>query len=81
MSLSLAGLASGFDWRSVVDQLADIERAPQRRLRVEQSELGARSSTYTSLKTELEVLDGRIDTLMESSFLMLENPLLPTRRS
>ena len=25
MSLSLAGLASGFDWRSVVDQLADIE--------------------------------------------------------
>jgi len=39
MELGLSGLASGFEWKSVVDQLVEVERAPQRRARREQYEV------------------------------------------
>ena len=33
--LQLTGLASGFDWAPVVDQLIELERIPQKRLEQE----------------------------------------------
>jgi flagellar hook-associated protein 2 len=67
MDLGISGLASGFDWRSLVDQLADVERVPQDRLRAEQSTLRQQSSAYTTLKSELSTLKTRVDALMELS--------------
>lgn len=43
LDLGVSGLASGFDWRSLIDQLADVERAPQRRLLPDQQTLAATS--------------------------------------
>jgi flagellar hook-associated protein 2 len=54
--LGLSGLASGFDWKSVVDQLTELERFPQRRLRAEQSTINRRKDAIASLVTELESL-------------------------
>ena len=56
MDLALSGLASGFDWKSVVDQLVDVERAPQRRARREQVEVAEKNRILGILKDELNSL-------------------------
>lgn len=66
MDLSLSGLASGFDWKSVVDQIADVERAPQRRLRSEQAKINQRKSAVASLVSELETLQTKAQALEET---------------
>ena len=60
MELNLSGLASGFDWKSMVDQLTDLERLPQKRLLAQQSGIFEKKSTYSSLTTELNVLKGEV---------------------
>lgn len=67
MDLGLSGLVSGLDWRSLVDQLAEAERAPQTRLRTEQSTLGQQNSAYSTIKTEMAVLQNRVQALGDSS--------------
>ena len=52
----MSGLASGFDWKSMVDQLTNVERSPQRRMRSEQAGIRAKNSAYTKLKSELDSL-------------------------
>ena len=66
MELNVAGLVSGFDWKSMVDQLADVERAPQRRMRGEQNTIYQKNSAYTSLKSELTSLQTTAKTLKDS---------------
>jgi flagellar hook-associated protein 2 len=65
VELQLSGLASGFDWMSMVDQLTDLERIPQQRLLLEQSDIFDKNTTYKSLQTELTVLQSRIKSLVE----------------
>lgn len=65
MDLSVSGLASGFDWKTLVSQLADAERLPQKRLRVEQGDIAERNSVYSSLKTQLTVLQSRVTSLKD----------------
>ena len=62
-SVQLSGLASGFDFRPVVDQLINLERLPQNRLRVEKSQLQSKSNTYDTLKTRLEELQTSLESL------------------
>ncbi len=69
MELGLSGLASGFDWRTLVNQLADVERSPQKRLRAEQSTLFNRNNAYGSIKTQLSVLKNRTDNLSSNDVL------------
>jgi flagellar hook-associated protein 2 len=69
MELGLSGLASGFDWRTLVNQLADVERTPQKRLRSEQSTLFNRNNAYGSIKTQLAVLKNRTDNLSSNDVL------------
>ena len=68
MELNVSGLVSGFDWKSMVDQLANVERAPQRRMRVEQADLKRKNTTYSRLKTELNTLKSTSETLKGTSF-------------
>jgi flagellar hook-associated protein 2 len=63
MDLRLTGLASGFDWKTMVEQLVEVERAPQRRLRSEQDALAQRNNAYGSLLTQLTVLQHKVDAL------------------
>ena len=69
MELGLSGLASGFDWRTLVNQLADVERSPQKRLRAEQGTLFNRNNAYGSIKTQLSVLKNRTDNLSSNDVL------------
>jgi flagellar hook-associated protein 2 len=67
VDLSLSGLASGFDWKTLVDQLAEVERAPQRLLQNEQSLLQQRNNAYTSIQTQLGILQNQVDILKDPS--------------
>jgi flagellar hook-associated protein 2 len=67
MDLGISGLASGFDWRSLVDQLADVERAPEKRLLSEQTTIQQRNNAFSAIKTQLGVLQNRIKALKETS--------------
>jgi flagellar hook-associated protein 2 len=67
MDLGVSGLASGFDWRTLVDQLADVERAPETRLREEQSTIQQRNNALSSIKTQLGVLQNKVKTLTDGS--------------
>ncbi|MCI0539241.1 MAG: flagellar filament capping protein FliD, partial [Verrucomicrobiales bacterium] len=69
MDLGVSGLASGFDWRALVDQLADVERAPQKRLLYEQNAIEQRNNAYGSILTQLSVLQNRLAALKDPSLL------------
>jgi flagellar hook-associated protein 2 len=63
MQFQLSGLASGFDWQSMVDQLTELERAPQRRMRSDQAEISQKQSTLNSLTSELNSLKTKLEAL------------------
>ena len=63
MQFQLSGLASGFDWQSMVDQLTELERAPQRRMRSDQAEISKKQSTLNSLTSELNSLKTKLEAL------------------
>jgi len=66
-SLAISGLASGFDWQSFVQNMANAERAPETTLRTQQSTIQQRNSAYTTIKTDLTTLQTAIDALKDSS--------------
>jgi len=61
----VAGLASGFDWQSMVNQLSDVERAPERQLQSQQSTLQQRNSAYSTIASELATLKTYVDALKD----------------
>ena len=63
MDLNVAGLASGFDWKTMVDQLADIERSQQRTLQVDQTTYDLKKSLLTGMGTELIALENKAEAL------------------
>src|SRR5260221_446899 len=65
MDLGISGLASGFDWKSLVSQLIQLERAPEDRLRTDQNSLEQRNNAYGSIKTQLGVLQNRLTALKD----------------
>ncbi len=67
MELGVSGLASGFDWKSLVDKLTDAERLPQQRLLRDQNRLEQRNNAYGSIKTQLNVLLNRVKSLNDGS--------------
>ena len=50
MGMGLSGLASGFDWKSMVDQLIEVSRAPQNRMRSEQSKNSSKTNAINEIK-------------------------------
>lgn len=64
--LGLSGLASGFDWRSLVDQLTEVERAPQTLLRRQQTSLTSVNTAYGTVKTYLTALQTKVDALNDA---------------
>ena len=65
MDLGVSGLASGFDWRTFVDQIVEVERTPQYRLLGEQDLIEERKVAYGAIKTQLAVLQNRIAALKD----------------
>jgi len=66
MDLNVSGLVSGFDWKSMVDQLSNVERAPQRRMRIEQHTINRKNNSLTTLKNELTTLKDKAKTLKDT---------------
>ncbi|MEN9572811.1 MAG: hypothetical protein RL514_666 [Verrucomicrobiota bacterium] len=67
MDLGISGLASGFDWRSLVDQLTEVERSPQTLLQRQQVTLNAVNTAYGTAKTYLTSLQTKLDALNQPS--------------
>lgn len=55
-NLQLSGLASGFDWKSLVDQLMQVERVPIDRLNAEKARNSSKVSALANLATRLTAL-------------------------
>jgi flagellar hook-associated protein 2 len=54
--ISLSGLASGMDWKSIVTQLMALERAPQDKAKAKVAALATRQTALDSVKTSLLAL-------------------------
>ena len=67
LDMSISGLASGFDWKSVVDQLTAVERTPQNTVRIEQSTLAKRRDALGQITSQLNDLQTKATALGESS--------------
>lgn len=63
MGMALSGLASGFDWKSIVDQLIEVSRAPQNRMRTEKTTNASKSSAINEIKGLLSTLKTSISSL------------------
>jgi flagellar hook-associated protein 2 len=66
-AVQLAGLASGFDWKTFTDSVIDLERAPVRRLELEKSKNDAKKSQLTDLGTKLASLRTAMSDLSSTS--------------
>lgn len=67
--LQLSGLASGFDWKSLVDNLMNVERAPINRLTAEKTRNSSKVSALANLGTKLTALQDSATSLSaEGSF-------------
>ncbi len=69
MGLALSGLASGFDWKSIVDQLIEVSRAPQNRMRSEKSALSTKTSALNEVKGLLSSLKSSLSSLSSTEAL------------
>lgn len=65
--LGISGLASGFDWRSLVDQLTEVERSPQTVLQRQQTSLDSINKAYDVVETYMTTLQGKVDALSEAT--------------
>jgi len=67
IDLSVSGLASGFDWKSMVEQLTAVERQPQVKVRSEQADLTKRRDALGQLTTRLSDLKKKAEVLQQPS--------------
>jgi flagellar hook-associated protein 2 len=63
IDLAVSGLASGFDWKSMVDQLTAVERQPQNVVRSEQVNLARRRDALGQIATRLSDLKSKAEAL------------------
>lgn len=65
--LSVAGLASGTNWTTTVEELANAERAPETQWNNERTALQTQNSAYTTIDGDLTTLQTDVETLQDSS--------------
>src|SRR5579863_9579541 len=67
-AIQLSGLASGIDWTSIVNELLQIEAAPETQMEGEQTTDQSKSTAYQGIGTQLTTLQNDITTLTGSGF-------------
>lgn len=67
VDLSISGLASGLDWKSLITQLAAAERAPETAWLKAKSTLTQKSSAYGSIKSYLNNLQADVQKLKNAT--------------
>lgn len=73
MDLGVSGLASGFDWRTFVDKLVAVERAPEQQLANDQNKIEQKKVAYGAIKTQLSVLQNRLEALTDPDLFDARN--------
>ena len=76
MGMQLSGLASGFDWKSMVDQLIEVSRAPQNRMRAEQAKNSSKTSAINEIKGQLAGLKTDLASLGSQDALLKRSATL-----
>ena len=76
MGMSLSGLASGFDWKSMVDQLIEVGRTPQKRMQTEQSTNNSKTTAINEIKGLLADLKNNIASLGSEEALLKRSATL-----
>ena len=69
MGMALSGLASGFDWKSIVDQLIEVSRTPQNRMRTEKTANASKSSAINDIKSLLSNFKSSLTSLASEEAL------------
>lgn len=64
--LSISGLASGFDWKTVVSQLADAERASESTWKKSQTTINNKNTAFGRIKTFLSTLQTDVQALKDA---------------
>ena len=67
VDLSISGLASGFDWKTLVSQLASAERAPETAWLKAKSTLAQKNNSYGSIKSYLNNLQADVQKLKDAT--------------
>ncbi|HXT13376.1 MAG TPA: flagellar filament capping protein FliD [Candidatus Angelobacter sp.] len=67
-SLALSGLASGFDWQSVVTELANAERNSETPWKTQQTTINSQISSYNTINSAFTTLQTDIQTLQDPTF-------------
>ncbi|MBI9074754.1 MAG: flagellar filament capping protein FliD [Desulfatibacillum sp.] len=75
---SVSGLASGFDWRSMVEQLINVERGTVNIMTNKQSQVQNELSEWRSLNTRLLSLKGAAEDLTTSDDFYLYSSTMST---
>lgn len=65
--LAITGLASGLDWATIVQELANAERAPETQWEAEQTTYNNQDAAYTTIGTDLTTLELDSQTLSDPS--------------
>ncbi len=64
-SLAISGLASGFNWQSTVQQLANAERSPETLWQNQQATLGQQNAAFTTITNDLSTLQADLKALQD----------------
>ena len=67
-SLAISGLASGFNWQSVVTQLANAERGAETPWQTQQAAINSQIASYTSINDALTALQTDVNVLKDPAF-------------
>jgi flagellar hook-associated protein 2 len=66
-NFAVAGIASGLNWQTIVQELAQAERAPETVWQQQQAAINAQSSDYSTIASDLTKLQTDIQNLQNSS--------------
>lgn len=67
-SLAITGLASGMDWSTVVQELAQAERSPETQWEQQQTTIASENADYSTITGDLTTLQTDAETLVDPSF-------------
>jgi flagellar hook-associated protein 2 len=67
-SIQLAGLASGIDWTTLVNELVAAERAPETQMQNQQSQIQQKNGIWQTAGTELTALQKSVTTILGADF-------------
>jgi flagellar hook-associated protein 2 len=66
-NLAIAGVASGMNWQTIVQELGQAEAAPETQWEQQQSNINAQNSAFSTISSDLSALQTDVQNLQDSS--------------